>query len=57
MNILLLIIAAYIISSYILVFLFLRKESNIIMGLKELFIFFAPISIIFILKDKFKNRQ
>ena len=43
--------------SYILVFLFLRKESNIIMGLKELFIFFATISIIFILKVKFKNRQ
>lgn len=57
MNILLLIVVVYIISSYILVFLFLRKESNIIMGLKELFIFFAPISIIFILKDKFKNRQ
>lgn len=57
MNILLIIILSYILISYILVFLFLRKESNIIMGLKELFIFFAPISIIFILKDKFKNRQ
>lgn len=57
MNILLIIILSYILISYILVFFFLRRESNIIMGLKELFIIFAPISIIFILKDKFKSRQ
>lgn len=45
----------YLLISYTYVFFLLKKESGFMVGLKELALIFAPISIFFFLFDK-KNK-